>query len=569
MATANQNAQGLVLALFNASAGGNLANLAPLASTASATNSLGSNLVAVAALVTGKNLSDNTTFRDTLLSNLQIASTNSAYANAKAWVDGQLATPGADKGTIAGTAVTYLLSLTDATNPYYAAAKTFQTRNDAAVTWSTSTAGAAVLSATALIAQQASVDNYVAPPPVPALTTLTTGVDTFTGTSAVETISGAVSALTSANTFNPTDVINGVGGADTLTLGMDFGFTGFTTGSLTNVPNVVLTNNATISRDFNAKGITGVSSYTLNSSSGTLSLSQLAEAGQTINLNGQAGNSTLTVGFSSTSPVVTGTQTDTLTLALSGVGTQLATATTTPSATNYVATSITSIEALNVVSNGTTTNFLDATGVTGAKTLTTSGSAPLTIKAGTAVATFDGSKSQGALVFDGTGIASATLTSLKAGSGNDTMTIDSADVTANFVADGGAGTDILRIQGSGTVTLQPTVSNFETISLGATSAALTYSGKNTTGVTGIAVTKDVAAAVSFVSMTGDEAFTYSGANTNTSTVSSDTTGNVTVATAPAQRQLLLKQLMQLIWLKPIQEQRHLPLIWVITRLHLL
>jgi len=533
MATANQNAQGLVLALFNASAGGNLSNLSSLATTASSTNSLASNLVAVAALVTGKNLSDNNTFRDTLLANLQITATNSAFANAKAWIDGQLATPGADKGTIAGTAVTYLLSLTDATNPYFAVSKAFQTRNDVAVTWSTSSAGAAVLSATALIAQQASVDNYVAPPPVPAITTLTTGADSFTGTTAVESISGSVSALTSLNTFNPTDVIDGVGGSDTLTVGMDFGFTGFTTGSLKNVPNVVLTNSGTISRDFNTKGITGVNSYTLNSSTGILSLSQLSEAGQTINLNGQAGNTTLTIGFSSTSPVVTGTQTDTLTLALSGVGTQLATATTTPSATNYVATSIASIEALNVVSNGTTANFLDASGVTGAKTLTTSGSAPLTIKAGAPVTTFDGSKSLGALTFDGTGISATTLVSVKGGSANDVLTIDSGDVTANFTADGGLGDDTLRIQGSSVVTLQPTVSSFETISLGATTAALTYSGKNTTGVTSIAVANSVAAGVSFVSMTGDEAFTFSGANTNTSTVSSDTTGNITVATAPS------------------------------------
>jgi hypothetical protein len=456
MATANQNAQGLVLALFNASAGGNLANLAPLASTASATNALGSNLVAVAALVTGKNLSDNTTFRDTLLANLQITSTNSAYANAKAWVDGQLATPGTDKGTIAGTAVTYLLSLTDATNPYYSAAKTFQARNDAAVTWSTSSAGSAVLSATALIAQQASVDNYVAPPPPPVgdiNIALIAGKDTVSGGAGNETISGAVSNLAANKTLDATDVIDGGAGTNTLKLDFATSWNGFTTGSVTNVQNVILNNVGGDTLSFDGTGTTGVTTYTLNTTgnNGVTNLQNLATGVQTINLNGQkqSADTTFTTSFVSTAPEASGTA-DALTLNINGVGTKARSGSTAP-----VQTKITlgSIEAINLGVTGANVISL-LSGNTGASSITVKATGAGTLAIDSVpvnLTSFDASAMTGAVTGNLSAVISAaSITKIATGSGADTLTVDLADIRSTAVVAMGDGSDKLIINNSKT-----------------------------------------------------------------------------------------------------------------------
>ena len=130
MAITTTQAQGLVLALFGASAGGHLTGLA----AASNLNTLAGDLSTSAGLILGKDLSSNTAFRDHVTANLKLS--GDALTAANAWLDGQL-NAGAARGDIIATAVTFLSTLTDTTSPFYASAQAFQSTVTAAVAWST------------------------------------------------------------------------------------------------------------------------------------------------------------------------------------------------------------------------------------------------------------------------------------------------------------------------------------------------------------------------------------------------------------------------------------------------
>ena len=180
MSVSNSQVQGLVLALFGASAGGHMTSLA----AATNVNTLAGSLSDAVALITGKNLASNSDFRDHVTSNLKL--TGEALTAANAWLDGQL-NASAARGDIVAAAVNYLLTLTDATSSFFTSAQAFQSTVSTAVTWSTG-AGATVFGIADLQAQQgnettvegvsftltAADDNPV----------LTAGDDTISGTSA-------------------------------------------------------------------------------------------------------------------------------------------------------------------------------------------------------------------------------------------------------------------------------------------------------------------------------------------------------------------------------------------------
>jgi Ca2+-binding RTX toxin-like protein len=177
MSVSNSQAQGLVLALFGASAGGHLTSLA----AASNLNILAGDLTMSAGLILGKDLSSNTAFRDHITANLKL--TGDALTAANAWLDGQL-NAGAARGDMVATAVTFLATLTDTTSPFYASAQAFQSTVAAAVTWSTG-AGATTFGVSALRANQGKVDVVAGSSFV-----LTTGTDTIIGTAGNDTITG-------------------------------------------------------------------------------------------------------------------------------------------------------------------------------------------------------------------------------------------------------------------------------------------------------------------------------------------------------------------------------------------
>lgn len=190
MATTTTQAQGLVLALFGASAGGHLTGLA----AASSLQSLAGDLSTSAGMILGKDLSSNTAFRNHVTSNLKL--TGDALTAANAWLDGQL-NAGAARGDTLAAAVTFLSTLTDTTSPFYASAQAFQATVTAAVAWS-SGAGATEFSVTALRAQQGNVvagQSY----------TLTTGADNFFGTAGNDTFTATVAST--GSTLTAGDII--------------------------------------------------------------------------------------------------------------------------------------------------------------------------------------------------------------------------------------------------------------------------------------------------------------------------------------------------------------------------
>ena len=343
----------------------------------------------------------------------------------------------------------------------------------------------------------------VKPDPTPDYV-LTPEIDTIPGTAGDDIIAGVVSSLSADRTLNPEDSIDGAEGNDTLNVSMQGNFTGFTTGSMVNVENVVLTNEDSLAHSFSAKGIDGVNTWTLNDKGAAVNLTDLSSAGVTVNVQGLAQGST-SIGF--TADAVKGDN-DALTLGLNKVGT----AEDGNTAAKYVSVTANGIE--NLAVNVTDDSYVDLRQA-GSKTVTVSGAGDLDVNhvAGT-LTSFDASASNGDVTAD---LSGATLSTVKGGSGDDAITV--TNLAANAVIEGGAGNDSLILKDfSGT--LQPTMSGFENVT--AVGGTLTISGKNVSDFNSLTVEKSAAVKLSNVDA---PAFTVN--------ASGDTAGSVTLSDATA------------------------------------
>lgn len=253
MAITTSQAQGLVLALFGASAGGHLTGLA----AASSVNTLAGDLSTSAGLILGKDLSSNTAFRDHVSANLKL--TGDALTAANAWLDGQL-NAGAARGDIVATAVTFLATLTDTTSPFYAAAQTFNTTVASAVTWSTG-AGATTFGVSALRANQGNVD--VVPGSSFVLTTGTT--DLLIGTAGNDNFTG------SSTTFQSTDRIVDASASDVDSLNLT-GLTADATPTVSGVEVIAVNFASTAARVLNLGAAAGANLASTNNVSGVTNL---------------------------------------------------------------------------------------------------------------------------------------------------------------------------------------------------------------------------------------------------------------------------------------------------------
>jgi hypothetical protein len=254
MPVSNSQAQGLVLALFGASAGGHLTSLA----AASNLNTLAGDLTMSAGLILGRDLSSNTAFRDHVTGNLKL--TGDALTAANAWLDGQL-NAGAARGDIIATAVTFLSTLTDTTSPFYASAQAFQSTVAAAVTWSTG-AGATTFGVSALRAQQGNVDVVAGSSFV-----LTTATDTLIGTAGNDTFSGT------ATTYANADKIIDQSGTDNDTANLVVA--DVATPDITGVENVNVTIAATSAKTLTASSLKGVNNLTVTRTDVTVGSSSI------------------------------------------------------------------------------------------------------------------------------------------------------------------------------------------------------------------------------------------------------------------------------------------------------
>ncbi|OUS13750.1 hypothetical protein A9Q89_01895 [Gammaproteobacteria bacterium 53_120_T64] len=352
---------------------------------------------------------------------------------------------------------------------------------------------------------------------------LTTAADAITGTADADLITGVSSALASANTLDVTDTIDGGAGNDTFTADLVSNFTGFTTGSMTNVENISLTNTSSIPRTFDASGITGVTSYTINSAKG-VSLSDLA-ATATVSVKNQASGNFSTA-FATGAAELTGT-TDAMTLSLSNVGTAASATGVTPVVTEAAVTiTANDIETLAIQATGTNVINLagtasDLTGVT----IAGSGSVKVTDVEAT-LTSFDASSATGAITAD---VTSATaLTTVATGSGDDALTFGTGNAAANATLSGGAGTDTLTLS-SGAKTVQYTQTGFETLALNAITGALVFSGANVSDLTTVSSVATTAASVDLANM-GASALTFKsmGATVAAGAITSDHAGATTI-----------------------------------------
>jgi len=405
--------------------------------------------------------------------------------------------------------------LTDTTSDFYATATAFKARVDVAVEWSKG-AGATEKSVTALVAYQAGIDTPgPVVPPVPevittALTVATT--DNLKGTAGADTFTGVRSTLSTDSTFTGTDKIDGADGTDTLSVRLDAAFAGFTTGSVKSVEAISLTNTGDVARGFDATGVVGAATYNLDSKTG-INLTNVDTLG-TINVSNRASGTT-TIDFDDTK--ISTTSSNTLSVGVSGLG----------AAGTFVGVSAPEIQKMNLSANGA--SFVDVAGAP-LTSLTITGTAPLSVRAtgATSLATVDASAHTGGLT--ATRLV-GTLSTLKTGSGNDSVTIGAMAVTAS-ISDAG-GTDSLTLDGLAGATYQPAVTGFESVAVA-----------NTTGDVIMSLTKSTDMAnLSVDALGGDLTMVKSGTNTLTisakgaqataRTISNDTSGAVTYKTVAA------------------------------------
>ena len=344
---------------------------------------------------------------------------------------------------------------------------------------------------------------------------LTTGTDTLVASDAEleegeeavrttelnDTINAVASALSAERTLNADDSIDGGAGEDTLNVTVNSSFTGFTgEGGVQNVENIVLTNEGTIARNFNATGIEGAEQYTLN---GGVNLAGLEAAGVTVAVADRTAD--LTVAF--TDEAVKGDE-DALTLALENVGTVA----TDDAAADAMGVTAAEVEALTVNAEGV--NVVNLANAAQAESLTVTGAGDLTIEGvGAALKTVDASAAEGAVDVN---LANATgVTSVLAGAGDDTIrAVAGSDLTANATVNGGEGNDRLVLTTGGAATAQYAMAGIETIALGALGGALTFSARDVEGLQTIEATDALNDTATFARLGGtDLAFDLMGDDT--------------------------------------------------------
>jgi len=360
---------------------------------------------------------------------------------------------------------------------------------------------------------------------VPQTTAFTTSAaDNLTGSSTDDIFSAISSALSASKTLNASDKLAGGAGNDTLNVEIQTNWAGFTTGSITGVENLSLTNSSSNDRTFDATGITGVTALKVDAAGGNISVSNLPTGLKTVsysNLNTDLAAASVTVEqIAGAAELASTAATDALTVNLTDVG-----------SVETVTLNFNEFETLNIVSSGTMN--IVTVGLDDAKTINVSGSAKTTITdVSSATTKVDASAATGTVAVTLT--SASAVTSVKTGSAADTITADVADLVANATIDGGAGGDKLTINVAGTGSAyEYKMTGVETLALGNITSATTLSGGATTGLEKVTIkggtSSHTNAAVTLVNMgTGALTFEASASTDDDGDVSSDHTGATTI-----------------------------------------
>jgi len=291
---------------------------------------------------------------------------------------------------------------------------------------------------------------------VPTLVTvsLTSGADTITPTTnAVENISAALGG--SSPSLGRTDQVDGGSASDTMTITTDGNFLlGFSTGYIKNVETINFDTTATsvTTKMINLTGVSGVTTYNIGASKAIVKLSELADVGGTVNLSGQS-TGTFELGFATGAISASGSA---MTLGVSDVG-------STGDAVQMITQGVTD---LTIVASGNnnTESYVDlGNSSNDYQTISVIGSSDLYISdVGSNASALQASSFAGDLTFT---VDTDTNTELAA-SGK-TIT-------------GGAGTDTMRLMGSGIV--GATTSSIEELSFDGSSGEVIV---RATGMAGI------------------------------------------------------------------------------------
>lgn len=343
------------------------------------------------------------------------------------------------------------------------------------------------------------------PPDVPSTIINLTNAkdDVLVGTEKNDTFIAAT-GNTKVTTLNDTDSIDGGAGVDTLKVELGNDFKGFNTkkeAGMTNVEIVELTNVASKKAlAFDAKGTDGVETYVLNATkeSGFKSITNIIDTDLTVKLNNQA-KGELSLGFvkaTDEAPELE-PQDIKLNLELTNVGTKAIPAIGTKSGAPEVQVIIKSAGE-DLTLNVTGENFVDLTEAA-TKTITAKGAGSLTVDGATDggvnkdLTTFDASGVEGNVYADLKAVITDKLTSIQTGAGNDLVWVNVGGLNGNVEIDGGEGNNTLYL--SGTASIAPTISNFQTLNISTTGNALediTLAADKITDVTNLVVTTGAA-----------------------------------------------------------------------------
>ncbi|GGC07146.1 DUF4214 domain-containing protein [Pseudoduganella buxea] len=340
--------------------------------------------------------------------------------------------------------------------------------------------------------------------PVGGTQTLTIGQDVLVGTSANDTFNTFVVKATDgtiSNVLASYDSIDGGAGNDTLNLNVDTGINDSLVGTVKGVENINITGSdkldaGTTAADFFAGSTKITVDGAATTVTGVTAQKVVFNAGEAAVANGvtyDAAATAGTIGLSNTSGTITvgGAKLATLSVegsthATAGAADVLtlvdSTATSTITKLNVAVTTgtelditdldkLTAIDAsaskagIKIVGNGTTVATI-ATGV-GYDTVTLN-----TATTSTKAASLTTGAGNDTITVATTGAGNVTV---NAGSGDDTISMAAADLTAKFKVDGGEGADTLNLTSGGTIALtegnyvlfDAAISNIETLAFGA------------------------------------------------------------------------------------------------------
>jgi len=339
---------------------------------------------------------------------------------------------------------------------------------------------------------------------------LTTGVDLLTGTANNDTF--VADNTLAAKQLTAADSINGGAGNDTLKIfvAATDAVDATTFGTLSNVENISINNGIlTTTKTLDVSGLAGVTSIALdspvamaNNDAFTLKTTA-AEAVSLTNVKGTAGGATSTLTLNgATSVTANGVNTD-VTLDLSSTGT-----------------------ALSIKGTGAASTFALTNTGGNLATLTLSGDKAMTITDSIAtLKTVNASTTTAGVTIDQSAIAADNALAFTGGTGNDTIIFKAGFLTALDVLDGGAGTDVLRINDTtpGYAAINA-VKNFETLSLGTTGATVDVSQLTT--IKGLSV--DNAGSTAFTNSSNTHAYTINDSVDVTAVSIANATGQGTV-----------------------------------------